>query len=215
MFLFQLVVDDDHLEFTTPKLSAPVPLPQLKAIPGLLPVAPPMGPKGSAIRLILNFSCAKAAKPLGPGLLATPSVLIIWFIPVSRIPVSHVYRVYRAVRRIVRRCVTPYDGRRHLSLKPPCSDTPIRENAGARAPPSAMARRVPHTGGRRFERSCSIGTRSSSKDGVIVDQGEPKGIHGTPPGDLAEEPAGAISFSPLMPGSESLRHRPMARYPAC
>ena len=31
-----------------------------------------------------------------------------------------------------------------------------------------------------------------------------EGIYGTPPGDLAEEPAGAIQFSPVMPGSESL-----------
>ena len=31
-----------------------------------------------------------------------------------------------------------------------------------------------------------------------------EGIYGTPPGDLAEEPVGAIQFSPVMPGSESL-----------
>ena len=35
-------------------------------------------------------------------------------------------------------------------------------------------------------------------------QARAEGIYGTPPGDLAEEPVGAIQFSPVMPGSESL-----------
>ena len=41
------------------------------------------------------------------------------------------------------------------------------------------------------------------RDGVIV-EARAEGIYGTPPDDLAEEPEGAIQFSPVMPGSESL-----------
>ena len=38
-----------------------------------------------------------------------------------------------------------------------------------------------------------------------------EGIYGTPPAELAEAPAGAIQFSPLMPGSAAWRSRPKAR----
>lgn len=37
-----------------------------------------------------------------------------------------------------------------------------------------------------------------------MDQARPEGLYGVPPDDLAERPAGALQFSPLMPGSESL-----------
>ena len=39
---------------------------------------------------------------------------------------------------------------------------------------------------------------------MIVDQARAEGIYGVPPDDLAERAAGALQFSPLMPGSESL-----------
>jgi 16S rRNA (guanine1207-N2)-methyltransferase len=40
-----------------------------------------------------------------------------------------------------------------------------------------------------------------------VDQATAEGIYGAPPDDLAEPPAGAIQFSPLIPGSDSLEAR--------
>lgn len=41
-------------------------------------------------------------------------------------------------------------------------------------------------------------------DGIIVDQARPEGLYGVAPTDLADRPDGAIQFSPLMPGSQSI-----------
>ncbi len=42
---------------------------------------------------------------------------------------------------------------------------------------------------------------------VTLQDTKPSGVYGTPPGELADVPAGAIQFSPLIPGSGSLERQ--------